>query len=859
MAATFAILSPEAAGAQGVIANGESYARRITGAGDVDVWTFTATQGESLAIAVGEVDVPPGTPDPLFHPWLRITDPAGVLTVNTNDARAAVAVIPAPLTGTYIVEVAAYAPNASYGTAGDYRLTLALGAGAFTVPAGDEGGAMTNGVHHVGRIEQGDIDMWSFTATQGDDLHIKLGEIPVAAGAPDPNFHVWLRIVGPNGALVAGNLPNPRVSEANLMAAQTGIYTAVVLAQPSAIFGTTGDYRVTLARAPGAFTVPSGDDGGPLTNGVTHLGRIDQGDIDMWSFTATQGDSVQLKLGEVPVASGTPDPMFRPWMRVVGPAGTAASSIIDTRVAQSEFTAAVTGTYTVTASAFAPTSVEATTGDYRLTLARTPGVYQVPTGDEGGLMTDGITYTARIDQGDIDMWSFSVCQNQPVTVRMTEIPSVPDPQFYPWLAINGPTGGLVTLQTNASASVGTFTATVPGLYTVRAAAYTPNNIYATSGDYTIRVEGACSPPTSTNDGYAAVFNTALTVPAPGVLANDTSPSGAVLSAALVAPPASGSVSLNANGSFTYPPNTGFAGADSFTYRASSSAGSSGVATVTISVAPAPTTVQAPTNVYAYLIAGNVVTLRWTPPATGPVPATYILEGGVTPGQTLAALPTGSGLPVFTFTAPNGAFYLRLKSAGGGQTSAASNEIRVFVNQPVAPSAPANLLGLADGSVLGLTWRQTFGGGTPTGAILDVSGPVSASLPLAATESFSFSNVPAGTFTFSLRAANTSGTSPSSNSVTLAFPGGCTGVPQTPAGFLAYNVGNTLHVLWEPPSSGAAVSGYVLNVSGAFTGTFPLPLRGLSAPVPPGTYTFTVRAVNSCGSSPATAPQTVVVP
>ena len=53
LTAIFAMLSPEAASAQGVIANGESYERRITGAGDVDVWTFTATQGESLAIAVG--------------------------------------------------------------------------------------------------------------------------------------------------------------------------------------------------------------------------------------------------------------------------------------------------------------------------------------------------------------------------------------------------------------------------------------------------------------------------------------------------------------------------------------------------------------------------------------------------------------------------------------------------------------------------------------------------------------------------------------------------------------------------------------------------------------------------------------
>jgi hypothetical protein len=236
-----------------------------------------------------------------------------------------------------------------------------------------------------------------------------------------------------------------------------------------------------------------------------------------------------------------------------------------------------------------------------------------------------------------------------------------------------------------------------------------------------------------------------------------------------------------------------------------------------------------------------------------------MEGGVTSRQVLATIPTGSKKPVFTFAAPNGAFYLRVKTVAGAQSSIASNEIRVFVNQPVAPSAPTGLAGLVNGQQVALSWRNTFGGGTPSSVILDVTGTLSASLPLGVTDSFVFNGVPGGTYTFSVRAVNGSGSSPSSNPVTLAFPGGCSGAPSAPENFLTYNVGNTLHLLWDPAASGPATTGFVLNVSGAFNGTFPLPTRGLSAAVPPGAYTFTLSAVNPCGASAPTAPQTVVVP
>ena len=57
-------------------------------------------------------------------------------------------------------------------------------------------------------------------------------------------------------------------------------------------------------------------------------------------------------------------------------------------------------------------------------------------------------------------------------------------------------------------------------------------------------------------------------------------------ALLVSGPANGTVNLNPDGSFTYTPNAGFVGTDSFTYKASDGKLDSNLATVTITVTEA---------------------------------------------------------------------------------------------------------------------------------------------------------------------------------------------------------------------------------------------------------------------------------
>jgi sialate O-acetylesterase len=89
-------------------------------------------------------------------------------------------------------------------------------------------------------------------------------------------------------------------------------------------------------------------------------------------------------------------------------------------------------------------------------------------------------------------------------------------------------------------------------------------------------------PMAINDAYDILTNTMLVVAASGVLENDIDLNRNVLSASLAIDVAYGSLALAADGSFSYTPNAGFAGYDSFVYTASDGALSED-ATVTIAV------------------------------------------------------------------------------------------------------------------------------------------------------------------------------------------------------------------------------------------------------------------------------------
>src|SRR5438046_607356 len=206
-----------------------------------------------------------------FQPWIRLVSPTGVLLGTSIGASAVQIAATAPTTGTYTVIVGT---NDGFGRnedTGSYLLTLAKGPGAFATSSGDEGGALTNGATQAGTIYLGNLDQWSFTATQGDYIALSMGEVaPVSAG-----FRPWIRLVSPTGVLLATSSAVASAVQVSSNVPTTGTY-AVIVGSNVCLRGALPicSYLLTLAKGPGAFATSSGDEGGDLTNGATQAGTI---------------------------------------------------------------------------------------------------------------------------------------------------------------------------------------------------------------------------------------------------------------------------------------------------------------------------------------------------------------------------------------------------------------------------------------------------------------------------------------------------------------------------------------------------------------------------------------------------------
>jgi hypothetical protein len=159
-------------------------------------------------------------------------------------------------------------------------------------------------------------------------------------------------------------------------------------------------------------------------------------------------------------------------------------------------------------------------------------------------------------------------------------------------------------------------------------------------------------------GYAAYTtdeDTALSVSvANGVLANDTDPTFDPLNAILVTDASNGSLTLNADGSFSYTPNADFSGTDSFTYKANDGTNDSNVATATIFVRaindapinnlPAPETTTQDADLVLSTGGGNAISISDDDAGSNPVQVTLSATNGTLtlPGTTGLTFTNGDG-------------------------------------------------------------------------------------------------------------------------------------------------------------------------------------------------------------------------
>jgi hypothetical protein len=157
--------------------------------------------------------------------------------------------------------------------------------------------------------------------------------------------------------------------------------------------------------------------------------------------------------------------------------------------------------------------------------------------------------------------------------------------------VDGPalTAKLVSRPTTGTLSLnpdGSFSYTPPeNFFGLVGFTYTASDGDLVSGEasVTITVVPVNDAPVAIDDAYVRTEGASLIVNTPGILENDTDVEGDALTASLATAPLSGTAVVADDGGFTYTPNVGFFGSDSFTYRANDGQADSNAATVVIGV------------------------------------------------------------------------------------------------------------------------------------------------------------------------------------------------------------------------------------------------------------------------------------
>jgi len=442
----------------------------IAVAGTSNSYEFTANQGDRIILSVGEGALA----TPTFDPALTLTGTTGTVLKTDAGTVSAYVEVAAPTTGTYTVTVSELNNN----TTGDYRLHFdkAPNPGLATDPADGDGKVLTPNSTTTAAIGTvGDIDLYSFTAAVGDRIILSMGE----GAAATPTFDPYLALYSPTGTQVTSDAT---VTSAYIEVTATTAGTYSVLARENND-DTTGDYRLHFEQLPfaGNATDPADGDGRTLASNVSVGGAIGTiGDLDLYTFTANQGDRIILSIGEGSAATAT----FDPYMELLSPTGAVLTSDARVSSAYIEVTAATSGTFGVLVRELNNN----TTGDYRIYFDKAPhtGAATDPADGDGKVLTPNSTTSAAIGSvGDLDLYTFSAAAGDRIVLSMGE-GSAATATFDPYLALYGPAGNQITTDAGVASAYIEVTATVAGTYTVLAL----ENNNDTTGDYKLYFEKA---------------------------------------------------------------------------------------------------------------------------------------------------------------------------------------------------------------------------------------------------------------------------------------------------------------------------------------------------------------------------------
>src|ERR1044071_4832895 len=126
------------------------------------------------------------------------------------------------------------------------------------------------------------------------------------------------------------------MSRYSARATNSGTFLVVIGDISSGLAG-AGNYHLTLAKTGSPVTISPSDEGGALTNGATHLGTIDVGDLDPWTISANAGESIIVRMGETAAAALVPQ------LRLFDPSGAQVDISVGQAAAEVSFRATNSG------------------------------------------------------------------------------------------------------------------------------------------------------------------------------------------------------------------------------------------------------------------------------------------------------------------------------------------------------------------------------------------------------------------------------------------------------------------------------------------------------------------------------------
>ena len=406
---------------------------------------------------------------------------------------------------------------------------------------------------------------------------------------------------------------------------------------------------------------------------------------------------------------------------------------------------------------------------------------------DSGIATVTLTVTGQNDPPVAVDDSYSTAEDTQLTISAPGVlanDSDVDADPLTAIIVSQPTHGSVILSGNGSLTYQPAT----NYHGSDSFTYKANDGQADSGvaTVTLTVTGQNDPPAALDDGYTTAEDTVLNISAPGVLANDSDVDADPLTAIPVSPPSHGSVTFNADGSFSYAPTGDYFGSDAFTYRANDSAEDSEVATVNITVTPvndAPSFTKGANQLVQQNAAAQTIPDWATDISPGPANETdQIVTFQVSnDNPTLfAAQPGISGSGTLTFTpAPNAHGVATITviarddggTANGGVDTSAPQTFAITVNAPptvviTSPTNGAVFIAPADFTIL--AHAQDLDGSVAKVEFLadtNLVGEAAAGVP----DSYFIvlTNVPVGSYTFTAEATDNLGAKGTSAPVTVS--------------------------------------------------------------------------------------------